>query len=305
MGAGRILKIIVFMLILLIAAGCGGGGGGVQVILTTVPTGNLSGALGSGDLAGAWHLKMLSTVGGQLREYYFIVEQTSATTGIAFLSGLKGMTWVEIGMTGTAYTIIVSEYWPRDDFESRYIYTGTRAGNMITGNFVGDAKDNFFTSDSGHFTGMFEVEIIPVGADFLTPTGIHAGGINGAMGDGLTDIEIDGEMSFEISGYDIEGTLTFDILDNYGMPVGDTITDLPFNGTLTGTDYNEFTCSFVIDQNGWTGDGTIVGYMADITPITAGWVYDFVSSGKFNLSHVTGYGYTAWTFRGGWSVYDD
>ena len=304
MGTGNYIRIAVLMLILLVAAGCGGSGDSVQVILTTVPTGDLSGALGTGDLAGAWHLKMLSTVGGELRDYYFIVEQTSATTGIAFLSSLKGMTWVEIGMTGTTYSITVSEYWPRTDFESQYIYTGTRAGNMITGNFVGDAKDNFFTSDSGHFSGTFEVEIIPAGADFLTPTGIHAGGINGAMGDGLTDIELDGAMSFEISGSEVEGTLTFDILDDYGMPMGDTITDLPFNGTLTGADNNEFTCSFVINQNGWTGDGTIIGYMADLQSMTAGWLYGFVSSGKFNLSHVTTNALVAeWTFRGGWSAH--
>ena len=54
-------------------------------------------------------------------------------------------------MSGTAYTITVSEYWPRDDFESRYIYTGTRSGNMITGNFVGDAKDQNMMDGLGKF----------------------------------------------------------------------------------------------------------------------------------------------------------
>ena len=301
MGNRLYLKVIVLSVVLLFACGCGGSGE-TSDILTEVPTGTFTGSLGSGDLAGAWHLWMLSTSGGQMREYYFIAEQTSPTTAIAFLTGPMGMTWVEIAANGSTYSFTVSEYWPREDFESQYVYTGTRSADSVTGNFVGDAKDNFFTSNAGHFTGTFKADIIPLGADFMTPTTGATGTMNGALGYGLTDIEIAGEISFEISGYDVEGTMTFDILDDYGAPPGVLLDGVPFSGTLAGADYNEFNCDFTIDQDGWTGNGSIVGYMADVQPTSAIWTYTFMSNGKFTLSNITGHGHTNWAFRGGWSA---
>lgn len=182
------LNVIVLSVVVLFA--CGGSGGGTSNILTEVPTGKLSGSLGSGDLAGAWRLWMLSTSGGQMREYYFIAEQTSSTTA----------------------------------------------------------------------------------------------------------------SSFEISGYDVEGTLTFDILDDYGLPTGDPLSGVPFSGTLAGADYNEFNCDFTIDRDGWTGNGSIVGYMADLQPTSAIWSNTFMSNGKFTMSNINGHGHTGWGFRGGWSA---
>ncbi len=300
------LFVFAIMLLAVLVSGCGGGGGNNNIVvnLTEVPTGKLTGSLGTGDLAGAWHLKMDTTSGGKLRDYYFVVEQTSSTTGIAFLSGVMGMTWVEIGMTGTTYVITVSEYAPVPDFKSRYVYTGTRSADLITGSFVGDAQDAFFTSDAGHFTGTFKAEIAPPGTIFDEPSGAVTGVFDGVIGDGLGDLSIDGEISFEISGYDVEGTLNMNVLDSYGAPAGDEIVDLPFTAPLSGAGYHEFTCSITIDQNGWTGTCTITGYVGDINmPFWAtDWANDFVGGGKIIVTDLTGHGHTAWGFRGGWTM---
>jgi hypothetical protein len=125
------------------------------------------------------------------------------------------------------------------------------------------------------------------------------GKINGAIGDGLGDIEIDGTMVFQVSAYDVEGTLTFDILDNYGAPIGNKLEDIPFTGTLSGTDHHEFKCSFDFDQGGWTGSGEITGLMASIGD-GAGWLLDFISNGKVLMEDVNGYGHLNWNFRCGW-----
>jgi hypothetical protein len=308
MKVNRVSFCLAIMLLAFLFSGCGGGGSSnVSVTLTEVPTGKLTGSLGTGDLAGAWHLRIETTSGGKLRNYYFVVEQTSSTTGIAFLSGIMGMTWVEIGMTGSTYIITVCEYAPVNDFKCRYVYTGARIADLITGSFVGDAEDAFFTSDAGHFTGTFRAEIVPSGAAFKAPTGAATGTFDGVIGDGLGDLSIDGDISFEISGYDVEGLIDMSVLDSYGAPAGDEIVDLPFTGSLTGTGYNEFTSTMIINQNGWTGTCTVTGYIGDINmPFWAtDWANDLVGGGKIIVTDLDGHGHIDWGFRGGWTTIRD
>jgi len=300
----KLIFALISILVCIFGFGCGGGGGEVGDIITDVPDELFTGVLGANELNGAWHLEMLTASGGGLRSLYFIAQEYSTTNAIGFFSGPWKMTWVQISHSGTAYTFQLYEYDPQKDFQSHYTFNGTRTGNVVNGNFNGEAEDAFHSTNAGHFSGTFKAEIIPsASADFLAPAEggqlSLTGKVNGAIGDGLGDIEINGTMIFQVSSYEVEGTLTFDILDNYGAPIGNKLQNIPISGTLTGLNHHEFKCTFDFAQGGWTGSGEITGLMASIGD-GAGWLYDFISNGKVLMEDVNGYGHQNWNFRCGW-----